>query len=114
MSILDKYGIRAIGMSWYTPEAWQELRAMPKAKIEMSYSQFTRKCERLIAGFEARGIKVEKVAVDIGQMTAWCHQHGYEIDDMGRTAFGAALTACRASGRDVMATPFEDGTRSVQ
>ena len=66
-----------------------------------------RKCERLIAGFEERGIRVEKVGIDIGQMTAWCHRHRYEIDDMGRSAFGAALVACRASGLDVMTAPFE-------
>jgi hypothetical protein len=79
---------------------------MPEARIEMTYSEFVRKCERLIADFEAQGFRVEKVAVDVGPMIEWCHRHGYEIDDTGRS--------CRVTGRDVMTTPFEDGTRSVQ
>jgi hypothetical protein len=43
-----------VGIAWYSPETWQELQAIPEAKIEMSYSEFVRKCERGIAGFEAR------------------------------------------------------------
>jgi hypothetical protein len=105
---------RIVGMAHYTPEAWRELRALPEAKIEMSYPQFMRKCERLIAGFEASGFQVEKVPIDVGQMVAWCHRHGFEIDTKGRAVFGSVLGACRASGQDVMTAPFEDSTHAVQ
>lgn len=44
-AVLDKYNIRTVGMAWYTSEAWQELRAMPAAEIDMTYPEFVRKCE---------------------------------------------------------------------
>ena len=112
--LLDKYGISVICMGWYTPATWRELRAIPEAGIEMSYSAFVRKCERRIADYIARGFRVEKVPVDIGRMKAWCGKHGYALDAKGRAAFGAALAVARESGEDVMAARFRDDTREVQ
>jgi hypothetical protein len=104
----------ALGMAWYTPTTWRELRAIPEAKIEMSYSQFVRKVERMISEFTAQGIRVVKVPVNVGQMVKWCHRHGYEVDTKGRAVFGATLTLALEDGQDVMTMPFEDRTRSVQ
>ena len=105
----------AIGMSWYTQETWQELAAIPEAKIEMTYPQFVSKVERQIAAMRAKGFAVEKVLVDVGQMVAWCHRHGYAVDSTGRSVFGAVLMTARAEGLDVMTMAFEDRiTRSVQ
>jgi hypothetical protein len=104
-----------LGMGWYTPETWRELQAIPEAEIEMSYPQFVRKVERMIAGFEAEGARVVRVPIDVAQMVAWCHRHGYEADTRGRALFGSALTIALEDGRDVMTMPFEDRiTRSVQ
>lgn len=105
----------AIGMSWYSKETWQELQAIPEAKIEMTYPQFVSKVERQIAAMRAQGYAVEKVPINIGQMVAWCHKHGYEVDSAGRSVFGVVLMTARAEGLDVMTMPFEDRiTRSVQ
>ena len=48
-----------LAMGWYTPATWRELQAIPEAKIEMSYPQFVRKVERMIAGYEAQGVQVQ-------------------------------------------------------
>jgi hypothetical protein len=51
----------SIGVAWYTPEAWQQLAAMPEARIEKSYQDFVRSFERTVRGFAAhsgRGIIV--------------------------------------------------------
>ena len=112
--LLNKYGVSVIAMAWYTPATWRELRAIPEAGIELSYSAFVRKCERRIADYIAQGFRVEKVPVDIGQMKAWCRKHGYALDAKGRAAFGAALAMARDSGEDVMAARFRDNTREVQ
>jgi hypothetical protein len=103
-----------IGMGWYTPATWRELRAIPEAKIEMTYSALMRKCERSIAEFRAQGVQVVKIPINVSQMVEWCRKHGYEIDTRGRAAFGAAWMTAHNSGRDVMAMPFEDRTRMVQ
>jgi hypothetical protein len=112
--LLNDYGIRVIHMGWYTPATWRELRAIPEAGIELSYSAFVRKCERRIPDYIAQGFRVEKVPVDIGQMKAWCGKHGYALDAKGRAAFGAALVTARESGEDITTLPVEDNTRLVQ
>jgi hypothetical protein len=104
----------AVAMAWYTPATWRELQAIPEAKVQMSYSQFVRKIERMISEFTAQGIQVVKVSVNVSEMVEWCHQHGYEADSRGSAAFGAALTMALEAGQDVMTMRFEDRTRSVQ
>lgn len=56
--LLDAYDIRVLSMAWYTPETWQQLAAIPEAEIEITYPQFGRKCERLIADYTAQGFRV--------------------------------------------------------
>lgn len=104
--------IKTMGIAWYSPETWQELSALPEAKIEKSYSDFLHTFERLVDRFTAQGLRVEKMPIDLSQMTAWCHKHGYEIDGAGRAAFGAVLAL--SEGLDVMTVPFKDDTRVVQ
>jgi hypothetical protein len=57
--VLAQYNIRTIGMSWYSPEAWQQLRAMPAAKIQMTYFEFVRNVSAslLTSRHEAFGLR---------------------------------------------------------
>jgi hypothetical protein len=105
---------RTVGIAWYTPTTWRELRAIPEAKVKMSYSQYVRKVEQMIEGFAAEGICGVKTPIDVGQMVTWCRRHGYDVDSKGRAAFGVALTMALEAGKDVMTMPFEDRTRTVQ
>jgi hypothetical protein len=114
MTKLEGYDVRDIGVAWYTLETWRELRAHPEAKIEKTYSEYVRGCERVIAGYTAQGFRVVKLPIDIALMVEWCHAHGYEIDGKGRAVFGAALMNAHGTGRDIMTTPFRDDTRTVQ
>ena len=45
----------ALGVAWYTPEAWVQLEAMPEARIEKSYADFVRAFGRIVRELEARG-----------------------------------------------------------
>ena len=103
-----------LGMAWYTPEAWARLKAIPEARIEMSYRAYVRNYEAYVRRFVAEGIKVERVAVNVDQMLAWCHRNGYEVDSTGRAIFGSVLTMARDDPR-VLDNPITDNvTRSVQ
>ncbi len=82
-----------VALAWYTPVTFRELAALPEAEIEISYAEYLRKNEELIAHFSPKGFRVVKVAIDIRQMTMWCHQHGYEIDGAGRAIFSGKKTA---------------------
>ena len=59
------------------------------------------------------GIKVEKLTIDIEQMTAWCHRNGYEIDDKGRSVYGSVLLQSRDNPNALQA-PVVDNTRVLQ
>jgi hypothetical protein len=102
-------GETALGMAWYSPEAWAQLAAIPEARIEKSYAEFVRGFEVLSREFAAKGVRVEPVSVDVGRMTEWCHRNGYKIDNRGRTIYGAALLA--AGGGDDPG-PIIDRTRA--
>jgi hypothetical protein len=64
-----------VAISWYSPEAWRELEAIPEAKIKMSYKKFVHKVERVIA--EIQDLEVVKFDINIAQMIEWCRRNGY-------------------------------------
>jgi hypothetical protein len=102
-----------LALGWYTPSTWRELQAIPEAKITMSYDEYMRKVERMTADYEAEGIHVIRVPINVAQMVAWCRKHGYDVDTRGRAAYGAALATAHGEGRNVMDMPVTDLTRAV-
>jgi hypothetical protein len=104
----------SVGVAWYTPEAWQQLTAMPEARIEKSYQDFVRSFERGMRELAARGVRGERVVVDdVAKMTEWCHRNGYEIDTRGRAAYGCMLLLAR-DDPDMLDRPVVDKTRVIQ
>jgi hypothetical protein len=57
----------SIGVAWYIPEAWQQLAAMPEARIEKSYQDFVCTFERARRELAAHGVRAERVVIDIKQ-----------------------------------------------
>jgi hypothetical protein len=112
---VDLYGypVSAMGVAWYTPEAWAQLAAMPEARIEKSYQNFVHTFERAVREYTAMGLRVEKLVIDVAKMTEWCHRHGYEVDYKGRATYGSMLMLAR-DDPEVMNRPPIDKTRSVQ
>ena len=102
-----------IGVAWYSPETWQQLAAIPEARIQKTYADFVRGFDRIVRDLTMQGIKVEKLTIDIEQMTAWCHRNGYEIDDKGRSVYGSVLTMAR-DHPNALQGPVVDKTRVLQ
>jgi hypothetical protein len=103
----------SIGVAWYIPEAWQQLAAMPEARIEKSYQDFVCTFERARRELAAHGVRAERVVIDIDKMTEWCHRNGYEVDTRCRAAYGCmVLLAC--DDPDMLDRPVVDKTRVVQ
>lgn len=46
-----------------------------------------------IRQFEAEGLVVEKVLLDVDDLVRWCCGEGYRVGRCGRAAYGALLTA---------------------
>ena len=84
--------IECMGMAWYTPESWRRLEAIADGELCDTYEDFVRKATRMIRGFEAQGITVEKFLINIDHMVAWCRRHGLSVDGRARSAYGAILT----------------------
>jgi hypothetical protein len=103
----------AIGMAWYSAEAWQQLEAIPEADIQKSYADFARTFETLARKFAMQGFATEKIPIDVAQMRTWCHRHGYEIDDKGRAVYGTMVLMAR-DHPDALDAPVIDHTRIVQ
>jgi hypothetical protein len=104
----------SVGVAWYSPEAWEQLAAMPEARIEKGYQDFAHSFELAAQVLAARGVRGEKVVVDdVAKMTEWCHRNGYEVDTRGRAAYGCMLLLAR-DDPDMLDRPVVDKTRVIQ
>jgi len=98
-----------VAVAWYTPATWRQLQDIAGADTLCSYAKFTRKTEKMLRGFKVKGIRAEKVAIDVGHMSAWCNRHGYPISDAGsRAAYGSILAMHGGKLFDID-TPIDDG-----
>lgn len=103
-----------VGMAWYSPEAWQRLAAIPEARIQKSCAEFLHSFAAAEREFAAQSLAVEKVAVDIDAMLAWCYRRGYQIDDdQGRAVYGACLLMAR-NEPTALDAPITDNTLVLQ
>ncbi len=106
----DTRNVRAMGVGWYSPEAWKQLAAIPEAHIQKSYADFVTAFDQAVRGYAAQGIAIEKIHIDIDHMLAWCHRHGYAIDDRGRAVYGVVMSMARDDPGALQA-PVIDNTR---
>lgn len=100
-----------MGVAWYSPEAWQQLAALPEARIQKSYDDFIRTFNNLTRDYTARGVQFQTFNINIDHMLKWCARHGYAPDAHGRAAYGAAL---QLAGDDAMSAKVIDNTRVLQ
>jgi hypothetical protein len=104
----------AMGLAWYSPQAWRQLAAIPEAHIEKSYDDFVRTFESMAREFAVHGIVVEKIIIDVDHMVAWLRRHGYDIDNPGRAKYGAMLMVAGGDPKVLDKTPIVDNTRVLQ
>lgn len=86
-----------VGMSWYTPESWAQMRAIADDRQNLTYTfdEFVANAEKHIAEFNKRGIVVEKLMIDVAELVRWCRREGHRVDKHSRVLFGLHLTALR-------------------
>jgi hypothetical protein len=78
-----------LAIAWYTPETLEELRAVAEHKVAATYEEFVSCAEEMIADLERRGIRCEKVLIDIPAIVHWCRNNGYRVNSRGIAAYGA-------------------------
>jgi hypothetical protein len=80
-----------LAMPWYTPESWQQLKAVSEDELIDTHVEFVHKMTEAIRKFAAHGIPVEKFVIDVDHMTAWLRRWGHRVDSRGRALYGAVL-----------------------
>ena len=108
----------AVAQAWFTPASWVQLEeaiaaaGMPKTVLADSYEDFVAAFGRFARGFEERGIRVEKLPIDVPHMVDWCSHWDLKIDSAGRAKYGAALALAGGDLAEVDRRPFVDRTRT--
>ena len=87
-----------LGLAWYSHDQWSRLRelAADAAVLEDTYEEWHSFAERTEADLLAKGIQVQRVAVDVEEIAAWCTSHGRSLDGDARAEFVAELMRKRA------------------
>jgi hypothetical protein len=87
-----------VAMAWYRREQWPLLRAMSADadKLEATYDEWEAFATKHMRDLEARGIRVQKIDVDVETLTRWCKREGRAVDGDARAEY-----ALRGLGREL-------------
>jgi len=93
-------GSTHVGIAWYQREQWARLRelAADVDALEEDYDAWVASAERSLAMVRSQGLAVERVAVDVDDIAAWCTREGRPFDSKARSEYVAQLMRRRASG----------------
>jgi hypothetical protein len=78
-----------IGFAWYRREQWPELRsfAADADKLEETYDEWLAGANKVLEDLRYKGIRAEKVDVEIYELSAWCKSRGLPLDSDARATF---------------------------
>lgn len=79
------------GMAWYKPGQWEALKRLSADgdEIENTYMEWIEYVQKKMKEFEAEGVKFKKVAVDVGELLAWCNENNLPMTGKSRSSFVA-------------------------
>lgn len=79
----------AVAMAWYRREQWPLLLAVSADadKLEPTYEEWLAFASRQIRDLESRGIRVQKIDVELGALTRWCQSEGRAVDGEARAEY---------------------------
>lgn len=79
------------GFAWFEREQWERLRevAADTEKLDETYAEWVFGANRSIAEFEAQGLHIEKISIDIDALVTWCREQQRPVDSSARAQFAA-------------------------
>ncbi len=88
----------AVAMAWYRQEQWALLRAVSadSDQLEATYDEWLVFATRQVRDLESRGIRVQKIEVEVGSLTRWCESESRVVDGDARAEY-----ARRGLGREL-------------
>ncbi len=89
-----------LGFAWYTKGQWVRLRelAADLEALDDSYEDWLRTAEKLVADLSAKGVRVERVPLNVEAAAEWCVKQGRPFNSAARAAFTAELLRKRTTG----------------
>lgn len=89
-----------VGCAWYRAGQWERLReiAADAEKLEETYEAWVENAERALREMRESGMRVEKVAVDLEALLAWCQRQELEVDAHARALYVAEALRRRHQG----------------
>jgi hypothetical protein len=79
----------AVAIAWYRQEQWPLLRAVSADgdQLETTYDEWHAFATQQVHALEARGIRVQKIEVDVAELTQWCEREGRAVDGDARAEY---------------------------
>lgn len=77
------------GLAWYKKEDWNRLLEVSedKSKIEETHDEWLKNAENAIKNFKKKGIKIEKVQIDLNELIRWCNERNLSLNGEARANF---------------------------
>ena len=96
----------AVAMAWFRREQWDLLRAVSvdADNLERSYDQWHSFALGQFRDFEAKGIRVRRIDVEVGALMRWCESEGRVIDGSARAEYAA-----RGLGQQLSSVALDEG-----
>lgn len=78
-----------MGFAWYRPDQWSLLRSLSvdSDKLEETYEQWLAFANKTVDDLRCQGISVQKMDVDVRELSVWCKKHGCPLDGDARAAY---------------------------
>jgi hypothetical protein len=78
-----------VGVAWYSPSQWARLRQVSAdpGQLEQTYLEWLTTYERTTRHLAAKGLRLRKVPVDVGELEKWCHERNKPNDGDARAEY---------------------------
>lgn len=82
-------GVHSIGVAWYKPEQWDLLKAVSEDRdeLENTYTEWLEYAEKALREFRLKGIYLDKVEVDVEELSVWCKEKKVPVNGDSRVDF---------------------------
>jgi hypothetical protein len=82
------HGVK-VGVAWYRKEQWSRLREISEDadRLEETYDEWLGVASESFARFQAAGMPVEKVDIDVNELLTWCQSQGSPVNADSRARF---------------------------
>jgi hypothetical protein len=82
-----------LGIAWYDRDQWSQLKqvAADVEELDDTYEDWVCGAERLEREFARKGMKSQRVSIDVGKLLEWCKASGRINDSAARAYYTSEI-----------------------